>query len=281
MSTPVVTGAATPGEITHGFSLTGGHLAWAICAGKKRIENRKGRMQPGWYAFGCSLTAHTGVMEDNWYREIYSDSDYPGFSAFYNMPGKLVGVCHISHSLPHSACKHDDHAAENYPIKNIIDKVIPLVSVIPAKGNFGSWPLSYDAKVALHSQLGQLLAGGDDVILNTNGEKDFPPDPTWNGKAEAPEEGSSGQAKGAPKGKAKVPSKPAAKTQASTAPKPKKATVTAPHKPNKTIEKDSHGKIPVAPTARPPKRGSEESDEDDVPAARGTTGDIRSFFGKR
>lgn len=290
----MATGAASPGEITHAFSLSGGHLAWAIATGKKRMENRQVRFRPGWYGFGVTQTAHTGVMEDEWYRETYPGPDgYPGFQAFYNMRGKVVGACYVSHSLPHEQCKDDDYASGAYPIKNIISKVIPFTSGIPAKGNFGTWPLSIESRDEVRQELRRLLAGGNDVIYNTNGEKDYPEDPTWNGKAKTPYESYGGQAKAPPKAKAKKSAKSASKAQTSTAPKPAKATVTKQAKPSKTIEKTQRGKEPIAPAARKPPpvprpkkaaaAAAEESDDEPVPCAPMSTdrGDIRSFFGKR
>lgn len=276
------TGAAFPEEITHAFSLSGGHLAWAIATGKKRIENRKTRFKPGWYGVGVTLTAHTSVVEDKWYREKYPGPDgYPGFDAFDNMKGKLVAACYVSHSLPHYACKDDDHAAEHYPIKNIISKVIPLVSSIPARGNFGTWPLRTDACDELRLALGRLLAGGNGVIFDTHAEEDYPPDPTWDGKTKTAYEGCGEKAKAAPKAK-KVPNKPTAKAQASAQPERKKTTVKPKAKPTKTIEKRSTGKLPVAPP-KPTAAVESDDDDDNGPAAvRGTTtGDIRSFFGAK
>lgn len=173
--------AETPESISHAFSLSGGHLAWAIGAAKKHIENRKFRISPGWYAYGVTLNAHTGVMDDKFYKEKYGD-EYPGFSAFDGMRGKIMGVCYISHSLPHQACENDDHASAAYAIKNIISKVIPLVSGVPARGNLGTWPIGIEARDEVRRQLGNLLSGGDDVILHTNAEKKYPPDSGWTAK---------------------------------------------------------------------------------------------------
>lgn len=278
------TGAASPGEITHAFSLSGGHMAWAIATGKKRMENRKFRIKPGWYGFGVTLTAHTGVLEDKWYREKYrGPNGYPGSQAFENMKGKIVGACYVNHSLPHESCKDDEYAVEMYPIKNIITKVIPLVSVIPARGNFGTWPLSIEARDELRLALGRLLAPGPGVILETNAKEVYPPSESWDNKTKTPYEGDGGQAKATPKAKAKVSTKSAAKAQAGAASKSKKTTVTSKSKPKKTIEKNASGQIPVAPPKRKPvPKAVESEDDDDVPAARGAaTGDIRSFFGKK
>jgi len=68
----VLTGAASPEGITHCFVLKGAHLAWAMLEGEKiygstlceepvtmkskDIENRPGRLAPGWYGVGRKLT---------------------------------------------------------------------------------------------------------------------------------------------------------------------------------------------------------------------------------
>lgn len=260
----MATGAATPEKITHAFSLSGGHLAWAIATGKKRIENRHVRFRPGWYGFGVTLTAHTGVMDDKWFRDKYTISHYPGFNAFGNMRGKIIGACYVSHSLPHEQCKDDDYACSSYPIKNIISKVIPFVSGIPARGNFGTWPLAIEARDEVRLAVGRLLAGGDDVILDTDAEKDFPPDPAWNGKTKAVFEGPGEAPKPPRKNKAKVSSKPTAKPQASAISKPKKPKLVSlkpAFDPTLTLAKKEIKITPLAP----------KPIEDRT--------DIRSFFG--
>ena len=48
-------GASHPWLVTHGLTLRGGQLSWAILNGDERVENRHFRMHPGWYAL------HTGA----------------------------------------------------------------------------------------------------------------------------------------------------------------------------------------------------------------------------
>lgn len=256
----MTTGAATPTEITHAFSLSGGHLAWAIATGKKVIENRKFRLKPGWYGVAVTLNAHTGVLDNKWYREKYGNV-YPGFSSFDSMRGHVVAVCNISHSLPHEACKDDDHAHAAYPIKNIISRVVPLVSGVPAKGNLGTWPLSCEARDELRIQLGNLLAGGTDVVLRTNAEIKYPKNDEWSSKSKAGYEDAGKALKAASKAKPSSSKSNTSKATGCDAPSHSKAV------PRKTIKKP----VPKPAVASKPV----------VPAplvASKPASDIRSFF---
>jgi hypothetical protein len=47
--------ASTPAVVTHGITLKGARLSWAILKRRKVIENRSIKLSPGWYAL------HTGV----------------------------------------------------------------------------------------------------------------------------------------------------------------------------------------------------------------------------
>ena len=147
----VSTGAELPMDITHAFSLSGQHLAWAILFGIKFIENRNFRMRPGWYAVACTQVAHVGVTEDRAYKDKFKS--YPGFQSLESWKGKVVGICRVSHSLPHSECKDDFFACENYKVKNIIAEVMPIDVLIPAKGNLGTWPLSDAVKKELRKAI--------------------------------------------------------------------------------------------------------------------------------
>lgn len=183
-STSVVgTGASDPTSITHGFSLNGGHLAWAMITGKKCIENRNFRIGPGWYAIGCTKLAHTGVADDKLYRGKFGGGtagDYPGFQSFSKWKGCLVGAAYVSHSLPHSACETDFFACANYKVKNVITKVIKLKTPIHARGNFGTWPIADESCLLFNKAIQDVLNESPSTgILNTGAEGAYPPDPEW------------------------------------------------------------------------------------------------------
>ena len=48
-----IMGADTPGGVTHGLTLRGSQLNWAILNGHKIIENRGWSLQPGWCVRIC------------------------------------------------------------------------------------------------------------------------------------------------------------------------------------------------------------------------------------
>ena len=183
VSTNTGTGASDPTSITHGFSLNGGHLAWAMLTGKKCIENRNFRIGPGWYGIGCTKLAHTGVADDKLYRGKFGAAaagDYPGFQSFSKWKGCLVGAAYVSHSLPQSACETDFFACANYKVKNIITKVIKLKTPIHARGNFGTWPIADESCLLFNKAIQDVLNESPSTgILNTGAEDAYPPDPEW------------------------------------------------------------------------------------------------------
>jgi hypothetical protein len=219
-------GAINPASITHAFSVNGGHLAWAILDGLKTIENRDFRIDPGWYGLAVTANAHTGVGEDKTYRERFPDK-YPGFQTFYSWKGCLVGAVYVSHSLPHSKCKDDWFACDNYKVKNIITQTINLDVCIPCRGFLGTWPMSDEARVQLHDAIHKHCLDGQKKyeedgtmpVLQTGGEKKYPRDPVWESKSgikfEAYESASNSKSKTKQQTKGKTvapPRKPIPKT---------------------------------------------------------------------
>ena len=154
-------------------------MAWAILTGKKRVENRKFRIAPGWYAVCCTKVCHTGVADDKWYRETFQD--YPGFQTFNSWKGCIIGVAYVSHNLPHEICKNDVFASGAYPIKNIITKLINLDVCIQCRGNFGTWPLSDEAREQLGIEVGKHLQTHS--IVENGAEIAYPRDLNWETKS--------------------------------------------------------------------------------------------------
>jgi len=253
------TGAETPVQITHAFSLNQGHVAWAMLTGKKTIENRKFRMKPGWYGVSLSKVSHTGVAEDKQFRTQYR-GDYPGFHSFYNQRGCLIGAVYVSHNLPHSACESDPFACPSYPIKNIITKCINLDVAIPCRGFVGMWPISEDSRDRFRQAIQEHLDAGKEVQL-TGAEERFPPNPNWESSSKVSYEDvgvlpSKPKTKQVAKGKTKAPPpKPIVKTIAKSKPKP---AFKSPSKP------DSAPKKPLVASTSP---------------SAGGAADIRQFFG--
>lgn len=97
----VLTGASSPEGITHCFVLKGAHLAWAMLEGEKvygcdpldeqpvgvkskNIENRHGRLAPGWYGVGVQLTQTLQIhaIRDQSFRSMLTLCVLCGFVAF-------------------------------------------------------------------------------------------------------------------------------------------------------------------------------------------------------
>jgi hypothetical protein len=220
--TTVVTGAISPDQITHAFSLNGGHLSWSMLTGKKRIENRNFKLKKGWYAVGLTKLARVGVAEDKEFRDKFPD--YPGFQAFEDLKGCLVGAVYVSHSLPHAACANDFFACANYKIKNIITKTIDLDVAIPCRGNLGTWPICEQAKEQFQQAVRDHLNAGK-PITETGAEQTFPRDVAWETNSKSAYEDAGVPAKPAKTSKQPKPSKQAVKKFKTQAPAliPKKA----------------------------------------------------------
>ena len=135
--------AASPTEVTHGFTLSAPHLTWLILHGHKIIENRQVRFAPGWYAVHTGATAHTDVPTELAYHKELGMPSMMGAKK-----GAVHGVCKIELGVPHEQCKKNRWAVKEFKICNIITKVIPFDGgeTVKARGNFGTWPLKESEK---------------------------------------------------------------------------------------------------------------------------------------
>ena len=96
-----ITGAAAATEVTHGITLRGAQLTWAILRGVKKVENRHFRMSPGWYAL------HTGQKtssHESQHELIASVAEMPPETELPH--GAIVGAIKITHGAParHAPC---------------------------------------------------------------------------------------------------------------------------------------------------------------------------------
>lgn len=209
--------AASPLQVTHGFTLSAPHWAWLILKGHKIIENRQVRFAPGWYAVHVGLMAHTSVVEEVKYHK---ELGMPSMMSAKN--GHVGGVCKIEVGVPYEQCKKSRWAIADYKIANIITEVIPFDDgeTVKARGNLGAWPLreSQERVNALTKQAIQL-----GLRKQTNAKAEF--GHLFDASAkEAPVSKAKRPAKEAPKaeGKARPPLKKA-KREAVEDPKPAKA----------------------------------------------------------
>ena len=142
------TGAPTAAAVTHGITLRGAQLTWAILNGHKRVENRHFRMSPGWYAL------HTGA------KTSAHESQHALLAALDAMPSEaslphcaIVGIIHISHALSLEQCAPTEPWAFG-PVVNVIEEVIALPTPVPHRGALSVWRLVPEALGRIQSQLG-------------------------------------------------------------------------------------------------------------------------------
>ena len=144
------------------------------CIRSKNIENRHGRLAPGWY--GVILGKGTKNVTRDEYdrcRSLLPKMTIPpwDWKELQFRKGCVVGVVKIDHSLPHELCKHSPWAFG--PVCNIISKAGWLNKPIPCKGNLGACPIK-DKEVMEQVRYSAKCALADGNIFKTNGEKEHP-----------------------------------------------------------------------------------------------------------
>lgn len=185
------TGAARPEEITHCFVLKGFYLAWSMLEGEKvfpnddhdeypiairskNIENRHGRLAPGWYGviLGKGKEGVTRVEYERC-RALLPKMTIPpwDWKELQFRKGCVVGIVKIDHSLPYELCKDSPWAAG--PVCNIISQAGWLDKPIPCKGNLGACPIKED-DVREQVRYSAKCAVSDGNIFKTNGEIEHP-----------------------------------------------------------------------------------------------------------
>ena len=141
------TGASAPWLVTHGLTLRGAQLSWAILNGNKRVENRHFRMQPGWYAL------HTGAKTSS------HESQLPLLAAVDGMPSEaslphsaIIGALKVTHALTLDQCKPTEPWAFG-PVVNVISAVCKLSRPVPARGALSVWRLPQNVMEEVQTQL--------------------------------------------------------------------------------------------------------------------------------
>jgi len=259
----MTTGAATPELVTHGFTLSAQHWAWLILKGHKIIENRQCRFAPGWYAVHIGATAYTHVEEELKYHKEFNMPNTMNMQK-----GHVSGVCYIEASLPYEQCKKNRWAMKDFNVCNIVTEVIPFDEgeTVPARGNFGSWPLK-EAGPRVEYLTKQAIRLG--LRKKTNAHEVF-----GDLLKEAPVGKAKRPAKEAPKekGEARPPVKKA-KREAGAAPKQEKAPEPVKGKAKRRAEEAPKEKGEACPSV---KKAKQEAG----PKPNQEKGDIRSFFKK-
>lgn len=136
----VVPLAFTPGDVTHGLTLKGGQLSWAILNRHKTVENRSVRLPLGWIAL------HTGLGKLAKERSEELAALCPGIPAEASLVhGYIVGAMRVDRNCTVEDCAGKAAAAWAHgPKCNIIGAVCPLAEPIAHKGALGTWPIDAD-----------------------------------------------------------------------------------------------------------------------------------------
>ena len=140
-------GAAEPWLVTHGLTLRGAQLSWAILNGDKRVENRHFRMQPGWYAL------HTGAKRDSHESQLPLLAGVEGMPAEEDLPhSAIVGALKVSHALTLEQSKSTEPWAFG-PVVNVLSAVCRLERPVPHRGALSVWRIEQDALESVREQL--------------------------------------------------------------------------------------------------------------------------------
>ncbi len=159
-------------------------MVWAMLEGvrnpvsgklekSKDIENRHGRLCPGWYGVILGKST-TGVLRERYEetRRKLVGCPIPPFKwDSKQYMGCVVGVVHIAHSLPLQLCK--DSCWASGPICNIISHAGWIGRPIPSKGNLGACPIQ-DPEALRKVREYADIAFREGEILETGAEKRFP-----------------------------------------------------------------------------------------------------------
>lgn len=141
------TGAADPCSITHGITLRGAQLSWAIVNGKKRVENRHFRIQPGWYA------VHTGAKTSCHHSQIPLIESVEGMPSEADLPHMaIVGAVKVTHNLTLSQSKPTEPWAFG-PVVNVLGAVCRLERPVPHRGALSVWRIEQAALESVREQL--------------------------------------------------------------------------------------------------------------------------------
>jgi len=150
--------ASSPSEVTHAFALNNPILAAAILKGIQNVENRNFRIQPGWYAVSVTAGAYSSVEEEVTLRE-----EFPELPSYIELGrGEVHGCVRIGHSLPTSVV-NARWVDARYKVANVVTHVLPFAGFpsngVPARANFGIWPLNCTEQTVRERAKSAELAG--------------------------------------------------------------------------------------------------------------------------
>ena len=156
------TGAASPDLVTHGFTIRGGQLTYAILCGAKRVENRHFQMKPGWYA------VHTGAKTSSVESQQALLATVVGLPDESALPhSSIVGAVQVTHALTLEQCSPTEPWAFG-PVVNVIGAVCRLARPVPHRGALSVWRISPET-------LGDVRAGLATAFVTPNDTTHLPP----------------------------------------------------------------------------------------------------------
>lgn len=143
--------APAPALVSHGLTLKGAQLSWAILENIKLIENRSVQLPVGWIAL------HTGIGKLPKERAMELEQ-CPGIPPEASLPhGAIVGALRVDRACTVADCAGTPAAPWALgPVCNVIGAVCQLAEPIQHKGSLGTWPI--DADVLMHVRAGLAAA---------------------------------------------------------------------------------------------------------------------------
>tara|TARA_B110000046_G_scaffold36971_1_gene40346 strand:- start:659 stop:1129 length:471 start_codon:yes stop_codon:yes gene_type:complete len=133
--------------VTHGLTLRGAVLTYAILKGIKRVENRHFHMQPGWYVLhtGAKMSSHESQR-----TLLASLIDAPDEK---DLPhSAIVGAVEISHDLSLEQCRATEPWAFG-PVCNVIRSVVCMERPVAHRGALSLWAIDPEVLEGVRTQL--------------------------------------------------------------------------------------------------------------------------------
>lgn len=139
----------THATVTHGLTLKGAQLTWAILEGEKTIENRSVKLPVGWVAL------HTGSGKLAPEHEARLRAKLPHIPAEARLPhGVIMGAARIDRATTIEGCAGtDSHGWASGPVCNVVGAVAKLARPVAHKGALGLWSIEAAALADLQQQL--------------------------------------------------------------------------------------------------------------------------------
>ena len=145
------TAAASPALVTHGLTLKGAQLSWAILERRKPIENRHIKLPPGWIALhtgqGKLPAARSAELKEQCGSALPDEQSLPH--------GFIIGAIRIDRACMPADCSGTLSAPwATGPICNVIGAVVTLHTPVEHKGALGLWPIRADVLDNVRAGLG-------------------------------------------------------------------------------------------------------------------------------